>query len=161
MRLFRQFAFVRWFVLAIVAATLSGCNIVIGPDALGHERSRLDHNWRLWRNYGYSDYEYVVRNECYCQLGGVAVRVSVDNDRVVWVEFASSGVALPLEYWRHYGTVDDLFAVIDDALVEDAHQVDASYDSQLGYPYNVYIDYSRNSVDEEFGFRILDFYSLR
>jgi hypothetical protein len=46
-------------------------------------------------------------------------------------------------------TVEQLFAVVSDALDGNAHTVTVEYDDDWGYPRSIYIDYDREMVDDE------------
>ena len=52
-----------------------------------------------------------------------------------------------------YVTVEALFDLLEDAESEEAYSVDVEYDPLLGYPTDLFIDYSENTADEELGYR--------
>ena len=54
-------------------------------------------------------------------------------------------------------TVDELFGFIEDGFDQNAAQVRVSYDPELGYPVEAWIDYRLNTIDEERGFVITSF----
>ena len=59
-------------------------------------------------------------------------------------------------YWKSYHTVEELFALIDSALVRDAAQVTVQFDEALGYPTQLYIDEDLRIADEELGITASD-----
>lgn len=128
----------------------AGCDSILGPD----DSRDLSRSRRLWENVGYSDYTYVVSNDCFCVMGGIPVEVTVRNRQVVSVVLAATGAPVATDIARLYHTVDGLFDVIDDAIRQHAHRVSAEYDPVYGFPTTVFIDYQANAVDEEFGFRV-------
>ncbi|MFN8580519.1 MAG: DUF6174 domain-containing protein [Gemmatimonadaceae bacterium] len=138
--------------------SMSGCGIV---EPLHDESSELSYNWERWITRGYSSYDFIVEHDCYCVMGGVPVEVSVRDGHVVDVVEADTGRPLPTNLAVLYRDIDGLFQVIDDAIARRAHSIDARYDGTYGFPTNVYIDYSYNTADEEFGFRIQAFYPIR
>jgi hypothetical protein len=137
--------------LTAVAFLLSSCSDILGP---GDDARNLSRSRRMWDASGFSSYNYVVSNNCFCVLGGVPVEVSVRNGQVISVVYASNGVPLAPDLASLYHDVDGLFDLIDDAIRQRAHRVNALYDSQYGYPSDVFIDYQANAIDEEFGFRV-------
>ena len=46
--------------------------------------------------------------------------------------------------------INGLFEVIQDAIDDEADQITVSYDSELGYPTNIEIDYNVNAIDDEY-----------
>ena len=136
---------------------LSACSAVTGPDRLDSVARDLSMNMRRWHDQGYSSYDYVVSNQCFCVLGGVPVRVSVRDAQVVSVVYVSTGLPLESNLVSAYGDVERLFRLIDDAIAAHAASIRATYDPVLGYPADVFIDYARNVADEESGFRVTSF----
>jgi hypothetical protein len=49
-----------------------------------------------------------------------------------------------------------LFAIIEDALDEDAHSVEVIYDQSTGVPLEIRIDYIELAIDEELGFDVVE-----
>ena len=52
---------------------LSACGLVTDPGRLDAAARDLSLNMRRWQSQGYSSYDYVVSNQCFCVLGGVPV----------------------------------------------------------------------------------------
>lgn len=139
----------------LVAATGWSCNIIIGPG--GPDRHELREARELWAVRGPVDYEYVVRNQCFCMLGGVAVRVVVENGSVESATIVETGQPVPSSSAQAYRDIEGLFGVIEDAIDRDAVRLDAEYDNAYGFPSLVWIDYRTNIADEEFGWVIETF----
>lgn len=53
-------------------------------------------------------------------------------------------------------TMDDVFQIVQDA-IEHADSFNVVYDSTFGYPTVIGIDYIRQAVDDEVGYRIYNF----
>jgi hypothetical protein len=51
--------------------------------------------------------------------------------------------------------VSGMFYIVQDAIDQQASQVTVTYDSQLGYPVNIRIDYNTMMADEELGFAVI------
>jgi len=144
--------------LAILGLLLSGCTVITGPDdAWDREQRDLSRARRTWSTSFIEDYEFVVRRNCFCLMGGVAVRVVVQRDVVVAREIDGTSTPLPSGLAYLYPSIDGIFSVIQDAIDTRAYQIDASYDGRYGFPTDVYIDYERRAVDEELGYTMLRF----
>lgn len=53
-------------------------------------------------------------------------------------------------------TIEGIFAEIEDALNARAHAVEVSYDPDLGYPVEVFIDHHETMVDDEIAYTASD-----
>ncbi|HEX4932677.1 MAG TPA: DUF6174 domain-containing protein [Gemmatimonadaceae bacterium] len=147
--------------LLLVTASLSACAIITGPDdEWDREQRDLSRARRLWSAQRIDDYEFVVRRECFCPMGGVAVRVQVRNYLVVSREIDLTGVAVPSSLAHQYPSIDGLFGLIQGAIDDRAYEITTRYDSSYGFPTDVYIDYDRRVVDEEEGYVLLRFREL-
>ncbi len=152
-----SFRFVR--MMSVVGTLfVAGCGIV---DPLQRESNDLSYYWERWISAGYTSYDYIIIHDCFCVTGGIPVEVSVRGDRVVAVRYADTGTPLVTDLALQYRDVDGLFQLIDDALTRNAYSIDAAYNATYGFPRDVFIDYQRNAVDEEFGFRVVAFYPIR
>lgn len=150
--------------LALVGLVIaaSACTVITGPDGeWGDEQRDLSWARRTWSSQFISDYEYVVRRNCYCTMGGVLVRVTVQGDRVVSREIDGTGVGVPASMAYLYPTIDGLFSLVQEAIDSRAYDINASYDSRYGFPTDIWIDYDRRAADEEEGYTLIRFRSLR
>ena len=138
-------------LLAIAGLACSDSSPV--DPALDPDRLALEQNRSLFRTSSAGRYGYVYRNVCFC--GDIeAVRIEVEDDVIVAVTRVADGAPVPPDAWERYLTIEEVFAVIEDALERPAERVDVTYDARLGYPGVVYIDYEAQLADEERGFEI-------
>jgi Family of unknown function (DUF6174) len=145
----------------LITASLSACTIITGPDdEWDREQRDLSRARRLWSAQRIDDYEFVVRRECFCPMGGVAVRVQVRNYLVVSREIDLTGVAVPSSLAYLYPSIDGLFGLIQGAIDDRAHEITTRYDSSYGFPTDLWIDYDRRVADEEEGYVLLRFREL-
>ena len=151
-------SFVRLAAVLAVSLAAASCDNPFSSGGLENEREALLASVTRWENRGVGDYTFVVRRSCFC--GGDAtrpVRVEVRGGAVVSRTYADTGAPAPADWFEPFDTVEDLFAVVGEAIEGDAHRVDAVYDAVLGYPVNVAIDYAKNAVDDEGGFTLTSF----
>ncbi|MEP7347567.1 MAG: DUF6174 domain-containing protein [Gemmatimonadaceae bacterium] len=144
----------RLIAMAALGLLLSACVLVTDPNPLFDVTRDMSQNLRKWRDHGFTNYDYVVRNQCFCILGGVPVRVSVRDGQVVGVVYVSSGLPLESSLSSSYGDVELLFQLINNAINARAADIKATYDPALGYPADVFIDNIRNAADDESGFLV-------
>ena len=94
-------------------------------------------------------------------MGGVAVRVTVQGDRVVAREIDGTSTSIPSSMFYLYPTIDGLFSVVQEAIDTRAWSIDAAYDTRYGFPTDIWIDYDHRVADDEEGYVLLRFRSLR
>lgn len=122
------------------------------PFGLGDDRDDDLRDARgRWARNGYASYDLTLRQLCFC--GFVEpVRIEVRNGEKAATLIAATGEPLP--YPIEFPTVSGLFAIIEDALDRDAHELDVTYHPDLGYPVEIAIDYIENAVDDEVTWRV-------
>jgi hypothetical protein len=138
--------------LVTIAVFLLAC----AASAQGN--SQLDASRARWRAAGLGSYEYGYRKFCDCHpdtppetvvtvRGGTVVGV-----RHRPVDYAEEVPADPknLEF---YWTVEGLFELLESAFGRGA-QVRVTYDAQLGYPRELYIDYDADFIGDELDLRL-------
>ncbi|MET0399027.1 MAG: DUF6174 domain-containing protein [Longimicrobiaceae bacterium] len=115
-----------------------------------------------WARQGITSYRYTVHRSCECLPEATApARVEVRDGRTVSVVAATSVRQVRPEAFEQYDTVEELFAVIEEALARDPYRFSASYDERLGYPLGYSVDFDREHVDDEGGLAITEFEVIR
>jgi len=114
---------------------------------LGAATGELDSAEARWAASGITSYQMTYREACFCPE--IIVQVTVVDGAVV--ETASLGDFDPGGPGR---TVEDLFDEIRSAFASGAVSVVATYDLDLGYPTEYFVDYAANIADEEFGITV-------
>ena len=135
--------------VVLLPLLLSSCDLLIAPGP-EQDRAELERNWRLWQVNGGSNYYYVQQRLCFCIAESTAaVRIGVRNGVVTERRWLSDNLMVPLQYASLWGTVEDLFRLIEAALDDHAESLLVTYDGKLGYPTHIAIDYRKNTADEE------------
>ncbi len=134
--------------IILLPAFLSSCDLLEpGPE---RERAELERSWRNWQLNGGASYSYVQQRLCFCTTDAIAaVRISVRNGLVTERRRLDDNLPVSTELASIWGTVDDLFHLIDEALNVRAASLLVTYDRQYGYPTHIAIDYSTSIADEE------------
>jgi Family of unknown function (DUF6174) len=151
-------SFVRLAAVLAVSLGAASCDNPFSSGRLENEREALLASMSRWENRGVGDYTFVVRRSCFCGDDTTRpVRVEVRDGAVVSRTYADTGAPAPADRFEPFDTVEDLFALVGEAIENEAYEVDAVYDAVLGYPVDVAIDYARDAVDDEGGFVLTSF----
>lgn len=139
-------------VLLGLLSVSSACSDPLGPqeDALRVARAR-------WAEAEIHGYRLDLQRLCFC--GGdytSVVTIEVLDDGIVSATYQESGEPFTDSFSELY-TVDDLFEEIEDAVRREAYSLEVDYDPILGYPTDIWIDYSANIADEERGYLVSGF----
>ena len=109
-----------------------------------------------WRAAALADYEYGYRKYCECHPDAppeTIVTVRGGSPVAVRHRRADSPSDVPGRNPEVYWTIDGLFDLIDSAQQRGV-TVRASYDSLLGFPLEVYIDYDADFIGDELDVRL-------
>jgi hypothetical protein len=127
---------------------LPSCTI-IAPESQ-RDRVELEHAWRNWQARGSLNYNYVQKRLCYCGSAILEpVRVVVRNGLVTERTYIGSNTQVSFQHAANWGTITDLFHMIDDALSEDVASLHVSYHPTLGFPTHISIDFRESLADDE------------
>lgn len=136
---------------------------IASPGLIGDEISRDIGSFRdRWDAAGISDYGYVVDWLCFCEFSGPSM-VTVADGVTESIVFQGDSVFEDASVDPRFlddlpGTVYELFELIETE-IDNADLVVAGFDSQLGYPTDVYIDSITNAVDDELTIVVSNFES--
>jgi hypothetical protein len=138
---------------------------LLALPAAVHADAALDAARAKWRAAKLASYEYGYRKFCECHRDSPPETVvSVRDGKVVNVRHrpvgATTEVPAAEKNFEYYWTVDGLFELIGAA--EARHvEVRAQYDSTVGYPTEIYIDYDKNLIGDELDLKITAVTPLR
>jgi hypothetical protein len=149
----------KW-ILALVAVLLL---VSVAGAGLALANQKPLEGRALWEAQGIDDYRFVLERVCFCLARGPVV-IEVRDGKMVSIVDAATGEPVNegwalAEIYGDVSTLDKLFDVIDGA--RGAEILRVSYDAELGYPTEIYIDESSLMIDEEMrylvsGFELLD-----
>lgn len=142
-------------------AMLSACALAAlaqAPRAGAAAGDELRASWALWTAAGLTSYEYGYNKFCECHRDTPPETVVVVADGAVERVYHLYGDAAREVPARDgstdlYWTIDDLFRLIEGALERNA-TVRARYDSALGYPTAVFVDYDADFIGDEIDVRL-------
>ena len=131
---------------------------VSNPDSV--HATLLRHQER-WERSGITDYDYTGAWSCFCPQEYLAdVAVTVRGGVVTSVEFAGEEFTVVPPLPERFVPVEELFALLQDAVTRNAARIEVSYDERYGYPRELFIDYDERMADEETRF-VMSGFTLR
>ena len=135
----------------VCLAVLPGaCRGNLSPSELRGRRSEFNVARTRWSARGPANYRYQFQYLCFCPASLVTpVEIQVREGRVMAVLDPSTGRPAPAAPGRPTPTVEELFAVVQQALDRDVDWMDVQYDPVLGYPAVIRIDPDTRMADEE------------
>ena len=124
----------------------------VDPDITSGKAAREFKQAReKWLGWGVSNYRMRVHRSCYC-VTPFEVDVTVRNGKPVKVSDRP---------WYGPFTVPGMFRIIGQAIKRKVAILDVSYDGRLGFPKRAWIDYIAMAADDETGYRITRFKTLK
>ena len=78
--------------------------------------------------------------------------VVVRQNAIANVINLSTGSSIPRNEWAWYRTADELFQTVAKINRDTVAQFILEYDPKYGFPRFLYVDFSENWADEEFGY---------
>lgn len=137
----------------IVTIPLAAVLALACSDGTGPERTDLERGRAKWEAAAIEDYAYDYQRLCFCPPQLIRpVHIQVENGQVTSGVFLDDGESVAPADLELYPTIDDLFAQLQDAIQAEADSIAASYHPELGYPTEAFIDFDRQTIDEEQGF---------
>ncbi len=144
----------------VLLPLLAGCVIFssIEEDVQGE----LDVNRALWDAAAVHDYSMTFQRLClFCPTEFlIPVRITVRGDTIHEVTDLDTGEPVEEPAEGVFLTIDEVFDVIQDAVDQNAAEIDVRYNSTFGYPTDVAIDYSRSQFIDDTQFLIGEFVEL-
>lgn len=129
------------------------------PTAIdpGSPEAALQQAQERWASSGLTGYTYIGAWVCFCPQEYLAdTRVTVLGGSVTAVDSADPGfAAIPAP--ERFVPIEGLFALIREALDQNAARIEVSYDETYGYPVDLFIDHDERMADEETRFSISSF----
>lgn len=112
--------------------------------------TELTANRAIWIAVGLDSYEYRYRRLCFCPVDAVReVTLRVQDNVVTAGTYIDDGTPVPSSDLSDYPTVDELFDIVQSAIDSGADTVTVEYDSNLGFPTRIALDFSTGSTDDE------------
>jgi hypothetical protein len=143
---------------ACVPLLLSGCLAFVGPADRDEGVRDLVSARAQWNTIGLSDYDVVMRSQCFCVGGGERLRYSVRNNVVTSIVRMSTGDVDSLPTTTARSTpVEYAFDLVDRAMRENAAQLDVDYHDVWGFPRMLSVDFRVGVADDEITMHLEDF----
>ena len=130
-----------------VALGLLACGDGLAPSA------DLQRNRIKWRLSGIDTYTLVIRRGCECLVPEMTGPVWLEvRAGVVMSRTYGDGTPVPESYHDAFPDVSGLFAIIEDAVRQNAATLAVQYHPAHGAPMQFYIDYHATMADDEVGY---------
>jgi hypothetical protein len=137
--------------IALAFIIIIGANLAVVSQTMGNNiLADLKIHQKLWQSQKINHYEYIYNMICFCPPpANTPTKVFVKNKQVISVANPDTGEQIKNANLDFYKSIDQLFEVIQDAVKRNADEIQITYDSQLGYPTKIFIDYIKLAADDE------------
>ena len=113
----------------------------------------LQENRKIWRSQSLKSYQYTYQQQCFClPPSNTPLKVSVKNDKITEVVNLTNNQAITALTFPK--TIEELFNIIEQAIDRNADEISINYDTTLGYPTRIAIDYEKILADDEVTYTI-------
>ena len=137
---------------------LSSCDVLglaIGP---ADRRSELERQRAKWVQRHVTSYRLTYRRDCFCGSEFTTpTNIEVRAGDIATATYSDRNEPIPTYVRAGLPTVDELFAIIAEAIDANADLIEVTYDPLLGYPRKIGIDYRFDRADDEVTHSILEF----
>jgi hypothetical protein len=127
--------------LLLLGLSLAACDALLGTGRDTALLDQLRQNERVWQQERPTSYAMTITRATSAAQPPRTVRLHVAGDQLVAGTDVVTGEPLPAAELAAYPTVDDIFAIIRDALAQRAPSITLAYDADLGFPTLVDIVY--------------------
>lgn len=143
----------------VAAMALSACSLQWPPPPkAGHPaQSQITTHRSQWAENKPTHYSFEAELMCFCpETVRKAVTFEIKDGATVAMRYADGG-EIPAELkelFTQHSSIDKLFAILQDAAARNASSINVTYDTALGFPTEIAIDYDTKMADEERSFLI-------
>ncbi len=130
----------------------SGCNSSNNESEL---QAELNTAKAMWNQQDINDYQITTQRSCLCIVKGDVVNI-VEQGQMSSAFYAGNGRNLTTEELAEQKTIDEFFAVIQQAIDVEASSLVVSYHATFGYPTQISIDYDQLVADDEIYYQLFD-----
>jgi hypothetical protein len=125
--------------------------------------SALEQNRLKWADQKISHYRFNLSIGCFCAFRSqMPLTIEVQDGKIISIETVDGSpiVEGTREIFEKAGTVENLFAVIEEAQATGADELTVVYDPTYGFPSQISIDQSKSMADEEISYIVENFQVL-
>lgn len=108
-----------------------------------------------WADSEPAEYQFNYTRSCFC-LELTNIRVTVRHGVVISARVIATGAELSPAERANIPTIDGLFDVIESAIDQRAHELRVEYDTQMGFPKSIVLDYREMIADDEIYYEVKD-----
>lgn len=152
----KSFALLFAFLIAIgVVLTIALSNE--RPESIGTPYGEFQVNWVIWETKRPKSYSVTLDRRCYCPIWSARVTVAGAKVKDVQILVDRIDPSIFADTRRYPRDIDTVFDIINLAYQERAYSIELTFDETYGYPVRAFIDWNRDTVDDEKTFELSEF----
>jgi len=140
--------------LAAALLLIAGCT---GGEDFDLAQQAYEKALQRWSQNGPASYSFVFTQSCVCAGPKTGVRIVVRNRVVESRTVVDTGLPLEPQFASRFPAVPGVFAIVGDALSANIFMIQADYDADYGYPFQIVIDEDGVNVSDNQVYSITGF----
>jgi hypothetical protein len=129
-----------------------GCSLTSEPNP-----QSVDDHFREWKSMNIKNYTIDQQRLCFCIEAGYTAKVTVTNNIITNVVNLDTGAQVNSDKWHLFKTIDELFSILEEVNESKVNSIKIEYDKNYYFPTYFYVDPIKEAVDEEYGYRSINF----
>jgi len=110
-----------------------------------------------WKALNIENYEFEQRVICFCPPpAGRFHKITVESGAIVEIVDLEDGSSVSDEY-NFFKTISQLLEFVESINPDSVAVFNIEYDSGIGFPSSIYVDFSHRIADEEIGYETSNF----
>lgn len=114
--------------------------------------NRASEEYQKWKSFGINDYTIIQQRIANFSGTDQAVKIFVNNNQITDIRDTSGTVQIPLDNWKWYRSIDQLFELLIDIKNTQPNQYQVVYEDTYRYPAQLFISSGTVKSTEAFSF---------
>lgn len=114
--------------------------------------NRASEEYQKWKSFGINNYTIIQQRIANFSGSDQAVKIFVSNNQITDIRDTSGTVQIPLENWKWYRSIDQLFELLIDIKNTQPNQYQVVYEDTYRYPAQLFISAGTVKSSEAFSF---------
>lgn len=144
----------RALLIGLSLLSASGCSS--GPGETTDPQESLNLARAAWASTGITSYSFTMLRSCLCTGGTQIARVEVVDGNIVSLTDGPTGSPVVAPSDTLFRTFVGIFDLVQDALDQDPDAFTLFWESQIGHPIDIFVNFQFQRVEDDLSIKISD-----